>query len=133
MLTWLTMQAHGDLTNDYQSKQKRFERKWMVESDLPPRAESEEPGRLDDYLPTTDLGARLEPSRMLTKVYEAFPDERDRRLIWHVIDGSRSTDEAAEILELTHLTGDERTKEVRKNKDRIKTRLRRLNLERDDD
>jgi RNA polymerase sigma-70 factor (ECF subfamily) len=133
VLGWLAMQAHGDLTNDYQSRQKRFERSWTVESDLPSRPESEDPARLEDYLPPTQLDARLEPSRMLATVYLAFPDERDRQLIWHVIDGSRSTDEAAEILGLTNLTGEERTKEVRKNKDRIKTRLRRLNLELQDD
>jgi RNA polymerase sigma-70 factor, ECF subfamily len=133
VIGWLAMQAHGDLTNDYQSKQKRFEKSWVVESDLPARPESEDPAKLEDLLPTTQLGARLGPSRILANVYEAFPDERDRQLIWHVIDGSRSTDEAAEILGLTHLTGEERTKEVRKNKDRIKTRLRRLNLEVDDD
>ena len=34
LLTWLSMQAHGDLLNDYASPQKAFERDWLVESAL---------------------------------------------------------------------------------------------------
>lgn len=134
MLGWLTMQAHGDLSNAYRSKQKRFEQAWVVESGLPANPTSGEPARLEDYLPPTEATPQLDPSRLLKAISQAFPDERDLRLLWHVVvEGSRSTDEAAEILGLTHLPPDERTAEVRKNKDRIMRRLRRLNLGRDDD
>lgn len=133
VLGWLTMQAHGDLTNAYHSKQRRFEQSWIVESDLPTSPTSGEP-RLDDYLPSIEMNPHLDRSRFLADLRDAFPDERDRRLLWHiVVDGSRSTDEAAEILGLTHLPAIERAAEVRKNKDRIMKRLRRLDLDRDDD
>lgn len=133
VLGWLTMQAHGDLINAYQSKQRRFERAWVVESALPTNPASGEQSRLDDYLPSSEMKPRLDPSRLLSALRESFPDVRDRRLLWHMfVDGSRSTDEAAEILGLTHLTAAERTAEVRKNKDRIAKRLRRLDLDRDD-
>jgi RNA polymerase sigma-70 factor, ECF subfamily len=134
VLGWLFMQAHGDLINGYRTKQKRFEQSWVVESGLPASQASGEPSRLDDYLPPTEMNPRLDSSRVLAAIREAFPDDRDRRLLWHVVvDGSQSTDEAAEILGLTHLAAAERTTEVRKNKDRIMKRLRRLDLDRDDD
>ncbi len=35
LVGWLVMQAHRDLINDYDSRPKRFERLWLVESALP--------------------------------------------------------------------------------------------------
>lgn len=134
VLSWLLMQAHGDLINAYRTKQKRFERSWVVESGLPASQAAGEPSPLEDYLPSTEMNPRLDPSGVLAAIREAFPDDRDRRLLWHVVvEGSQSTDEAAEILGLTHLAAAERTAEVRKNKDRIMKRLRRLDLDRGDD
>jgi hypothetical protein len=73
----------------------------------------------------------LEDSTVFAAVRKAFPDERDRRLIWLVcVEGSRSTDEAATILGLTDLPKEQREAEVRRNKDRVMRRLRRLGLDR---
>lgn len=134
LLGWLLLQAHRDLINEYNGKQKSFERAWLVESDLPADRATGEPAQLDDHLPPTEIEPRLGPSRFLSAIRDALPDERDRQLLWAIADeGSRGTDEAAEILGLTHLPPAERTAEVRKNKDRIMKRLRRLDWGRGDD
>lgn len=134
VLSWLFLEAHRDLINDYESKQKSFERAWMVEADLPADRTTGEPAQLDEYLPPTEMTPRLGPSRILTAIRDALPDDRDRRLLWVIGDeGSRATDEAAEILGLMHLPPAERAAEVRKNKDRIMKRLRRLDWGAGDD
>lgn len=134
LLGWLTMQAHRDLINDHESKQKAFERRWAVESSLPTMPGTDEPAKLEDYLPSTEAMPNLELSPVLKAIRDALPDEKDRRLLWLVgHEGSRSTDEAAEILGLMHLPLAERTTEVRRNKDRIMRRLRRVGLDRGDD
>lgn len=134
LLGWLTMQAHRDLINDHESKQKTFERRWAVESALPTRPGTDEPTKLEDYLPSIEAVPNLGPSAALKAIREALPDEKDRRLLWLVgEEGSRSTDEAAEVLGLTHLPLNERTAEIKKNKDRVMKRLRRLGLDWSDD
>jgi len=94
LLGWLTMQAHRDLINDHASNQKNFERRWTVESALPTRRGTDEPTRLDDYLPPTEPVPSLGPSPVLKAIRDALPEEKDRRLVWLVgDDGSRSTDD----------------------------------------
>lgn len=134
ILGWLTLQAHRDLINEHESKQKAFERRWAVESALPTLPGTDEPTKLEYYLPSTEATPYFGPSAVLKAIREALPDEKDRRLLWLVGDGgSRSTDEAAEILGLMYMPLAERTAEVRKNKDRIMRRLRRLGLDRSHD
>lgn len=130
LLGWLTMQAHADLSNEHASKQKRFERAWMVESALSPSEPDAGRTALAEE-PWVDTVPTLEDSTVFAAVRKAFPDERDRRLIWLVcVEGSRSTDEAAIILGLTDLPKEQREAEVRRNKDRVMRRLRRLGLDR---
>lgn len=134
LMSWLFLQAHRDLINDYESKQKSFERAWLVESDLLPDRITGESAQLDEHLPPTEMTPRPAPSRIITAIRNALPDEMDRRLLWAIADeGSRSTDEAANILGLMHLPPAERAAEVRKNKDRIMKRLRRLDWGTGDD
>ncbi|WP_448639432.1 hypothetical protein [Geodermatophilus sp. URMC 63] len=135
LLTWLVMQAHGDLLNAYASPQKRFERAWLVESSLVSDATDEKaPSAIGDHIPSFDTVPSLTKSTVLTAVADAFPEERDRQLIWLMcVEGSRSTDEAAKVLQLLDLPPDERARAVRRHKDRIMQRLRRLGLDKRDE
>lgn len=134
LLGWLAMQAHGDLLNEYTSKQKGFERGWLVESEVPPKSDTGDAPRVGDQVRWFDKVPDLDGSTVLNAVRNAFPDERDRRLVWLMcIDGSRSTEEAAAILGLEHLQTEERVATVKRHKDRVMRRLRRLGLENRDE
>lgn len=132
LLTWLVMQAHGDLINSYRSPQRAFERDWLVESAL---LRDDDPDvdaspALGDRAPWVDSLPSLEVSTIFAAVREAFPDERDRRLIWLVcIENVHSTEEAAAVLGLTELPPDECSAAVKRHKDRVMRRLRRLGLD----
>jgi len=135
LLTWLTMQAHGDLVNDYKSPQKKFERNWVVESALSrDDPDADTTVRLGDQTPWLDAVPSLDVSSVLAAVRDAFPEERDRRLIWLTcVDGVHSTDDAADILDLMGLPLEERTAAVKRHKDRVMRRLRRLRLDKNDE
>lgn len=126
---WLVMQAHCDLLNDQASRPKQFERLWLVESALPVNPSSGEMPTVGDQVPSLDALPEVDGSLVLAAVREAFPDERDRQLIWLMcIEGSRSTEEAARVLGLSGLPTEQRA-EVKRHKDRIMRRLRRLGLD----
>ena len=134
LVGWLVMQAHRDLINDYDSRPKRFERLWLVESALPVDPDTGETPRLGEQVPSFDTVPEIDGSTVLAAVREAFPDERDRRLIWLMcIEGSHSTEDTAEVLGLSGLPRAERTAEVRRHKDRVMRRLRRLGLDKRDE
>ena len=52
----------------------------------------------------------------------------DRNLLSLMVDGERSTEAAAQALDITHLPTAERAREVKKAKDRLKKRLQRRGL-----
>jgi len=134
LLTWLTMQAHGDLLNAYASSQKKFERDWIVESDLSRNDPDSDDAavQLGDQMAWLDAVPVLDASRVLVSVRAAFPEERDRQLIWLMyIDGVHSTD--AEVLDLMHLPPLERAAAVKRHKDRVMRHLRRLGLDENDE
>jgi RNA polymerase sigma-70 factor (ECF subfamily) len=135
LLTWLTMQAHGDLANAYASSQKAFERRWIVESTLSREdSDADTADRLGNQVPWFDTVPGLDASMVMVAVRDAFPDERDRRLIWLMcVDGVHSTDEAALVLDLMELPEEERTAAVKRHKDRVMRRLRRLGLDKNDE
>lgn len=134
LLTWLVMQAHCDLINAYNSPQQKFERDWVVESALVGGDDTQTPPPLGDQLPWLDPVPSLDTSRVLAAVREAFPDERDRRLIWLIcVEGVHSTDAAAAVLGLTELPPTECAAAVKRNKDRVMRRLRRLGLDKHDE
>ena len=129
LVGWLVMQAHGDLLNDYASKPKQFERLWLVESALPVDPNTGEVPRVGDQVPSFDTLPEVDGSAVLAAVRGAFPNECDRQLIWLMcIEGSHSTEEAAKVLGLDCLSGAERAAEVKRQKDRVMRRLRRLGI-----
>ena len=62
----------------------------------------------------------------LAQIREAFPDERDRRAVLLLIADERSTEAFAEVWDVADLPRDERFAVVKRNKDRVKARIRRL-------
>jgi RNA polymerase sigma-70 factor, ECF subfamily len=134
LVGWLVMQADHDLINDYDSRPKRFERLWLVESALPVDPNTGETLRLDEQVPSFDPVPDIGGASVWAAVREAFPDERDRRLIWLMcIEEEHSTEAAAEVLGIMGQPPAERTAEVKRRKDRIMRRLRRLGLDQRDE
>ena len=130
LLGWLIMQAHADLKNDHASRSKRFERAWLVESALPLDSDTGEPPTVGEAVASLEPLPDVDGSLVLAAVRQAFPDTRDRQLIWLMcIEGSRSSDDAARVLGLEELAPSARAAEVKRHKDRVMRRLRRLGLE----
>lgn len=118
LLTYLRLDAHGDLLNDHDRRQRQRERREEASVEL----EDEIRNSSTDEYPSD----REEPELRLVDAREALPDERDRRAIFLMMEGERSTETFAEVWELTDLPAQQQAAEVKRNKDRIKARLRRL-------
>lgn len=116
LLTYLTLDADGDLKNAYRSpRHNREQLASDVEDALSQRNE------------TTDVELSVEDDRVfLARLREAFPDECDRRVIYLLLEGERSTSAYAAALGISDLPADEQRAEVKRVKDRIKKRLARL-------
>jgi RNA polymerase sigma-70 factor (ECF subfamily) len=118
LLTYLRLDAHGDLLNDHERRQRQRERRAEVAVELEDEARK---SSTDEY-----PSEREEPDLKLSDVREALPDERDRRALFLMMEEERSTESFAEVWELTDLPPRQQAAEVKRNKDRIKARLRRL-------
>jgi len=122
LVSWLQMQAHGDLINDYRSPKRSFDRRRV--SPIREDVEAEDFARnlrlvkSDDY--PSDVGRDA-----LDKALGALDGDEDRRLLALLLDGDTSTEAAAEVLGISHLPLDVQRAEVKKNKDRIKAKVKR--------
>lgn len=127
LLHWLGVQAHADLINDYRSTKKAFERDLILVDDVAkarsgrkrPGVTRKRPASYDDYPSERD-------SPFLRRVAAAFPDPADRGLIRLMSDGERSTVAAAEVLGVGDLPPKEQAFVVKRHKDRIMKKLRRM-------
>ena len=52
-----------------------------------------------------------------------FPEFTDRQIVWLLVEGERNTDEYAAVLGILELPREERAKEVKRHKDRVKVTL----------
>ena len=118
LLTYLRMDAHRDLLNDYERRKRERNRREDSDVEL---ANLLRNSSTDEYPSDRDP-----PDMKLSEVREALPDERDRRAILLLIEGERTTEAFAKVWDLAGLPRDARFAEVKRNKDRIKARLRRL-------
>lgn len=118
LLTYLRLDAHGDLLNDHDRRRRQRERHEEASVELEDEARN---SSIDEY-----PSDREEPDLKLADVREALPDERDRRAVLLMMEGERSTEAFAGIWKLTDLPAEQRAAEVKRNKDRVKARLRRL-------
>jgi hypothetical protein len=116
LLTYLTLDADGDLKNAYRSPRRRRE---QLASDV------EDP--LFRRNETTDAELFAEDDRALfARLRVAFPSEADRQVIHLLLEGERSTAAYAEVLGIADLSPEERRAEVKRVKDRIKKKVGRL-------
>lgn len=119
LVGYLKMSAEGDLLNAL-AKRKRLNEKIEFSEDVELLADhrnrSTEP---------VDVTTQIEAEEASRVIDELFPDSRDRKLADLVIQGERSTDAYAEILGLDGVSPEQRRREVKRHKDRIKKRLER--------
>jgi RNA polymerase sigma-70 factor (ECF subfamily) len=118
LLSYLRMDAHGDLLNDRDRLHRAREAELQVGVEV---ANLWRKGATDDY-----PSEREPPTMTLAQIREAFPDERDRRAVLLLIAEERSTEAFAEVWDVAGLPPDERFQAVKRNKDRVKARIRRL-------
>jgi hypothetical protein len=128
LLGWLVWQANADLINVYRSAQRQFERNVETLSQLRTDTDDAEQS-LDKVGGLSDRYPVLEDSGIWARIRVAFPDRRERELIWRCwVEDERSTEVAATVLELTDLPAAEQQQQVKKVKDRIKKKLQRMGL-----
>src|SRR5919204_5929390 len=116
LLTYLVMDADGDIKNAYSSAQATRERfVGDVEDEASRRNET-----------TDDEKFNLDDRALYARLREAFPDERDRKVIELMLQNVRETAAYADVLGVAHLPSAQQAAEVKRVKDRIKKRLRGL-------
>ncbi len=117
LMSYLLMSANGDLLNILAKAGRRKETLVDdVELDAPGGKEV-----VGDIKPEE----RFYTKRLKQEIDELFDDEKDKNIASLIIDGERSTDAFAEILDLNGLSDDEKRRRVKRHKDRIKKRLER--------
>ena len=124
LLTYLTMAAYRDLLNMIAKEQRRRRREvplQVVEETLNDRNNIVEPG--DQVL---NGMTETEKAELLSMINETFPDSCDRAFLALMMDGERRTTMFSDVLGIQSLSLDEQRKIVKRHKDRITKRLRRL-------
>lgn len=127
LLTYLRMDAHGDLLNAYRASGQA-----LREVPLPPEViagvrDPAGPRKIDPALTWTDTY----PSDsglpdLIREVEAALPAERDRKILALLLRGERATKAYAQVLGISHLSLGEQERLVNREKDRLRKRLRRL-------
>jgi RNA polymerase sigma-70 factor (ECF subfamily) len=124
------MSARGDLINALAVVKRRRQRERsldVVELPLERRNKAsmtrEPSATLEDYV-ISDLTSQ----RMIARIHQAAETPQDVMVLQLMIDGERSTDRYAEVLGLQDLSADQRRREVKRHKDRLKKRMERLGL-----
>jgi hypothetical protein len=118
LLTYLRMDAHGDLLNEHARLQRARSAEGQVAVEI---VDEQRKGVVDEY-----PADREPPLMTLAQIRDAFPDERDRRAVLLLIADERSTVAFAEVWDVVDLPPDEQFAAVKRNKDRVKARIRRL-------
>jgi RNA polymerase sigma-70 factor (ECF subfamily) len=136
LLRWLEVAAQRDLTNRYRSTRQR----WAIElaptssvgdperpaTELPPGAN---PVGLARVGPDPANAERLDALGMWRRIRQAFPDERERELVWVCwVEGERSSDRLAEVLGVDHLPVEQRRRRVKDARDVARRKLQRIGL-----
>lgn len=126
--SFLFFAARGDLLNLLESERRRCSREQplaLVEELSEPRNVSPEGQQRAPSVEDAAL-ANLEKSESAQLVAPHFPVERDRQLVALILQGERKTGPYARVLDIDHLDRVTQQREVKRHKDRIGKRLRRL-------
>jgi hypothetical protein len=136
LLRWLELAAHRDLTNSYRSTRQR----WSIE--LAPISSVGDPERPATKLPAgaNPVGLarvgpdpanaeRLDALGIWRRIRQAFPDERQRELVWVCwVEGERSSDRLAKVLGVDHLPVEQRQRRVKDARDVARRKLLKMGL-----
>lgn len=117
LAVYLRMSALGDLKNLLRGE-RNFREKHQTGVELSNLEGNEETD--DDCFLSTHVAEELR-----FRLRELFLEERDWQMAQLIIDQERQTEPFAEILGIAHLPSEEQRQEVKRNKDRIKQKLRR--------
>ena len=122
LMTYLVMSAKGDLKNllAKEKRRKKSESKVVEQITLSLKYSLE-----NDNLLSTDNDSSL---GLMKQVLEEFSDPCDRQLLDLILDGERKTSAYAEILGIQDYNEIEQRRIVKRHKDRIKARLKRLGV-----
>lgn len=122
LVSWLYMQAHGDLTNEYRSPKRAFHQR-----QVPLLSEGVEVDTLtrNAGLVASDEHPSHEDRSSVDRALSMLDNDGDRQLFGLLLDGDTSTASAAEALGIMDLPLRERRAAVKRSKDRIKVKVRR--------
>ena len=81
---------------------------------------------MDDQQDIEQIIGRIHAESLWQMLDEHFPDPTERQLVELIVERVRSIQPYAQLLGLTHLSTDEQREEVKRVKDRLKKRLRRI-------
>jgi hypothetical protein len=119
LLHYLVLDAHGDLINTYNRSNRLQE---IPTEDVAERRASRNNETGEEFEGDDETDER----RLDALLDESFPDQADRRIVELMRDGIRPNRPYAAVLGISHLSADQQDREVKRVKDRIKKKLRRL-------
>ena len=134
LLGYLRMAAAGDLRNAMDAFRRRQQREQsldVVELEPHRRKRLSMAMRLSPTL-EDDVMSTIATQRLAAQVRKAAETPQDAQVLQLMIDGERRTELFAAALGLEGLSGDERRREVKRHKDRLKKRLQRLGVTSDE-
>ena len=133
LLTYLTMSAHGDYLNMLARERRREKREVpleYVEHRLDVGNNLIEDLLIEDVLDTImereGILTPEERTRLLQQVSERFPDPQDRQLLNLMLLGERKTAAYSTVLGILNSDKNEQRRIVKRHKDRLSKRLKRL-------
>ena len=118
LLTYLRLDADRDLLNEHA----RLKRVLRAEQQVSVEVAAQQRNGASDEYPSD----REPPDMTLSQIRDALPDERDRCAALLIMDDERSTTVFADVWGLRDLPSAEQVAAVKRNKDRVKARMRRL-------
>ncbi len=127
MKTYLVMAAYGDYLNLQSKEWRHLRRKAAPQPAKEGQSEGEREWEIADSRQDLEaLLTRISAEELWPLVEEAFPDHADRQMVVLMMNGVRATHSYARVLGLSGPASDEQAREVKRVKDRIAKRLRRL-------
>jgi DNA-directed RNA polymerase specialized sigma24 family protein len=131
--SYLYSDAHGDILNEL-DRQRRLDRRSVdfglgdVEDLVPDRNIDVEAGALDRLEPLINelLPPGVDLQAVLEQAREIVVNPDDEQILQLMLDGERSTAAYVTILDIDALPAGEQQREVKRHKDRLKIRLKRL-------
>lgn len=138
LISYLRMAARGDLRNKLQREARHRRHLVPLPDENAPGVEQSALARNSGREDTEDPALLAERREQLNPQFQPMRNtvfsDQDRTVIQLILDGERRTSVYAQILGITHLPESEQRREVKRVKDRLLKRLRRLapQVKRDD-